>query len=83
MFHRKESDSRISIDLLGPEGNAFSILATAKNLHQSLVRVGVTEISEWEDIKKDMMSSDYKHLVTVFEDKFGDWVDIFNSDVLD
>jgi len=71
-----------SIDLRGPGGNAYSILGMASNLCNQLKDVD-PEKYNWERINKEMTSSDYKHLVKTFEEYFGDYVTIYNADVLD
>lgn len=57
------------IDLNSPEGNAFFLLGTASKLAKQL---GLDE----EAILKDMQSSDYEHLIQVFDKHFGDFIDL-------
>jgi hypothetical protein len=57
----------IVIDLTGPQGNAFYLLGTAKDLANQLDLEG-------EAIVKEMMESDYEHLVATFDKHFGHFV---------
>ena len=67
MIREKQPAEEIVIDLTGPEGNAYSLLARAKSYAQQL---------DFNDtaIIKDMMSKDYEHLVQVFDNHFGHFV---------
>ena len=61
---------RINIDLMGPDGNAFALMAYARRFAKQL---------DWsvDDINKlmdDMTSGDYAHLLDVFNEHFGDFV---------
>lgn len=60
----------IEIDLNGPEGNAFCLLAHAKNFARQLGK-------DWDPIQTDMTSGDYEHLLGVFEEHFGDFVTLY------
>ncbi len=51
------------IDLSGPEGNAFALMATAKTWGKQLDL-------DTKAILDDMMSGDYDHLLGVFEKNF-------------
>lgn len=57
------------IDLNSPEGNAFFLFGMAGKLAEQL---GLDE----EAILKDMQSSDYEHLIQVFDKHFGDFIDL-------
>lgn len=59
-----------TIDVRGPDGNAFFLLGTATQLAKSL-RYSKEKISE---MLRDMKSSDYEHLLDVFEENFGEVV---------
>ena len=52
------------INLLGPDGNAYFLLGTADRLGKQL-DLDVDKILE------DMKSSDYEHLIKVFDKHFG------------
>lgn len=54
----------IEIDLTGPQGNAFYLLGTAKNLAKQLGLDG-------KKITEEMMSGDYENLLEVFDKNFG------------
>jgi hypothetical protein len=56
-----------TIDLRGPEGNAFALLGYAKSLAKQLEKNS-------KKILEEMMSGDYENLVNVFEREFGDYV---------
>lgn len=60
----------IEIDLSGPQGNAFFLLGTAKNLAKQL------ELDS-EEILTEMKSGDYENLVNVFDNYFGDFVILY------
>ena len=61
-----------TIDLRGPAGNAFAVIGAAKSLAEKL---GYTS-DEVNLVISDMKSSDYDHLIQVFDDHFGDYVDL-------
>ena len=63
-------DRGIEIDLSGPDGNAFVLLGKASSFAKQL---GL----DWEDIKKDMTSGDYEHLLEVFDREFGSYVTLY------
>ena len=67
MIREKQPVEEIVIDLTGPDGNAYSLLATAKRFAQQL------DLNDTAIIK-DMMSKDYEHLVQVFDNHFGHFV---------
>ena len=81
LIYSSEGKKR-SIDLRGPEGNAFAILGLAKNLSNQLKEAD-PEKYDWDKINSEMTSGDYKKLVNTFEEYFGDYVTIYNADVLD
>ncbi len=65
----QKSDA-IEIDLTGPEGNAFVLLGYASKFAKQL---GLDS----KAIQADMMSSDYEHLVEVFDQHFGTFVTLY------
>ena len=67
MIREKQPAKEIVVDLTGPDGNAYSLLARAKSYAQQLDLNDVAII-------KDMMSKDYEHLVQVFDNHFGHFV---------
>lgn len=63
----------MTIDLSGPDGNAFALMGIAKNLAKQL------EISDINGILDKMMGGDYDNLLEVFEDTFGHVVTLDNK----
>lgn len=55
------------IDLTGPEGNAYVLLGYARKFAKDLDR-------DPDPILEDMKSSDYEHLIEVFDREFGEYV---------
>jgi len=67
MIRSKSLSNEIVIDLTGPEGNAFALMANAKRFAKQLGLNGASIIEE-------MKSGDYENLVSVFDKYFGDYV---------
>ena len=67
MIREKQPAEEIVVDLTGPDGNAYSLLARARSYARQLDLNDVAII-------KDMMSKDYEHLVQVFDNHFGHFV---------
>ena len=67
MIRAKQKQRELVIDLTGPQGNAFFLLGTAKNLANQLDL-------DADAIMEEMKSSDYENLITVFDKYFGDLV---------
>ena len=70
MIREKTIPHDIVIDLDGPDRNAFVLLGTAKRFAKQLCY----ENTEIDSMLKDMQSSDYEHLLEVFDKHFGDFV---------
>tara|TARA_R110001599_G_scaffold10207_5_gene50607 strand:+ start:19103 stop:19327 length:225 start_codon:yes stop_codon:yes gene_type:complete len=70
MIRAKTIPSEIVIDLTGPDGNAFSLLGSAKRFAKELCY----EKAEIDKILNDMQSGDYENLLNVFDKAFGDFV---------
>ena len=70
MILEKPKQNGITIDLTGPQGNAFFLLGTASNLPNQL---GLDS----KQIKLEMMSGDYENLVETFDGYFGDIVTLY------
>jgi len=68
MIRDKKPQSEIVIDLTGPQGNAFFLLGYAKKLAKQL------DFEDVDGLIDDMQSSDYEHLIQVFDEHFGDFV---------
>ena len=64
---KKKHKGSIIIDLTGPDGNAFVLLAYAKNFSKQLNM-------QYGPIADDMTSGDYEHLLEVFDSYFGKFV---------
>ena len=66
---KQEKTGPIIIDLTGPDGNAYALMAYAKRFATQL---------GWKDrgsaLIQDMMSGDYEHLLEVFDNAFGEYV---------
>jgi uncharacterized protein YjfI (DUF2170 family) len=60
-------NEEIIINLKEPEGNAFNLLAIAKDLSHS-------NKFNWDDIYTELTSDDYNNLITVMENYFGDQI---------
>ena len=68
MIRKKQKHTGpIVIDLTGPDGNAFVLLAYAKNFSKQLNM-------QYGPIADDMTSGDYEHLLEVFDKHFGEFV---------
>ncbi len=69
MIRQKQENKEIIIDLTGPDGNAFALMAYAKRFATQL---------GWKDkgaaLINEMMSGDYEHLLEVFDNAFGEFV---------
>lgn len=59
--------TKIEIDLTGPDGNAFNLLALARKLCYALDK-------DFEKIRDEMTSGNYEHLLEVFDREFGEFV---------
>lgn len=70
MILKKPKQKGITIDLTGPQGNAFYLLGTAKSLCKQLGY-------QHEAVMNDMQSGDYENLVSVFDKHFGDIVTLY------
>ena len=67
MIREKQQPKEIVIDLTGPQGNAFFLLGTAKDLAHQLNL-------NWNIIHEEMTSGDYENLVEIFDFYFGEFV---------
>ena len=62
------------IDLQGPDGNAFFLMAQAESWLRQMDRR-----DEFRAMRTEMMSGDYNNLLRVFKSKFGDLVSFDNA----
>ena len=67
MIRKKQPKEEIVIDLTGPDGNAFALMAYADRFAKQLDLDSVT-------IKAEMMNGDYENLIKVFDEWFGHFV---------
>jgi hypothetical protein len=65
-----KEETRLELDLTGPDGNAFVLLGYARRLSNQL---GL----DWDKVKDEMTSDDYENLVNVFEKYFGEHVILY------
>ncbi|MCK9477603.1 MAG: hypothetical protein M0R46_16935 [Candidatus Muirbacterium halophilum] len=80
MFRKKTTKNEtIVIDLDGPDGNAFVLIAAAGQLGNELGfdQEKITEITE------EMKSGDYVELIRVFDKYFGDFVILESNNIDD
>ena len=70
MIKSKKQSLGISIDLTGPDGNAFVLIGTATKLARQLGLDG-------KAIQTEMMKGDYEHLVATFDKHFGHFVTLY------
>ncbi len=70
MIKSKKQSLGISIDLTGPDGNAFVLIGTANKLAKQL---GLDS----KAIQAEMMKGDYENLVKVFDKHFGHFVTLY------
>jgi len=80
MIRSAKPKREIVIDLDGPDGNAFSLMATAKGL---AFRYGLA--GDPDDMIAEMMNGDYTNLVKTFDKYFGSVVvlETTNKELLD
>jgi hypothetical protein len=67
MFRDKTVAREVVIDLTGPDGNAYSLMAYANMFAKQLKLPSEKIISE-------MKEGDYEHLLQTFDKYFGDYV---------
>jgi hypothetical protein len=70
MIKSKKESLGISIDLTGPDGNAFVLIGTANKLARQLGLDG-------KAIQAEMMKGDYEQLVNTFDKHFGHFVTLY------
>ena len=70
MIKSKKQSNHIEIDLTGPQGNAFYLLAQAQSIARQMNL-------DYEVINSEMKSSDYEHLVETFDKYFGKYVILY------
>tara|TARA_A200000159_G_C7269873_1_gene316736 strand:- start:721 stop:945 length:225 start_codon:yes stop_codon:yes gene_type:complete len=70
MIRKKQLKDEIVIDLTGPDGNAFFLLARAQDFGSQL---GFSDLAI-KGIIEEMQLSDYENLIQTFDKYFGDYV---------
>jgi len=65
----KKPEGKITIDLTGPQGNAYWLIAYSTKLGKQL------EL-DTDKIHEEMTSGDYENLIEVFDKYFGNVVDL-------
>ena len=65
--NKRPKKTKIEIDLLGPEGNAFALLGIARDL---AIKLDL----DWNYIHTEMTSGDYENLLQVMEHYFGNLI---------
>ena len=65
----KDTTKKLTIDLTGPQGNAFYLLGTAMKLCK---QIGL----DVNAVLKDLKGGDYEHLITRFDYHFGMIIDL-------
>jgi hypothetical protein len=66
----RDSQYGLTIDLAGPDGNAFFLLGWAKE--NAITMTG-------KELTEKMTAGDYNHLLKVFEEEFGGAVRLINK----
>jgi len=66
-IREKQPQGEIVIDLTGPDGNAFALMAYAKRYAKEL---GL----DYKTIIAEMSEGDYENLVQVFDNYFGEYL---------
>ena len=62
------------IDLQGPQGNAFALMAQADDFLRQMGRR-----DEFRAMRTEMMSGDYNNLIRIFEENFGEYVTLVGN----
>ncbi len=73
VIKKKPVPSKFSIDLTGPDGNAFNLLAKAERWSRELNY----SKEQTDKILEEMKSGDYDNLVETFDKYFGDMVILY------
>lgn len=68
--YKKMKTGPVEIDLTGPDGNAFNLIAIAGRLAEQL------DLNK-KKIQSEMMSGNYENLLKVFDKHFGEFVTLY------
>lgn len=66
----------VELDLTGPVGNAYALLGLAREWYDKGLSRKSKSVTR-EQLLEDMKSSDYEHLVKVFDLHFGHFVILY------
>ena len=66
----EEKETKLEIDLTGPDGNVFNLISKGGRLCKQLGKNS-------EVFARRMMSGDYENAVKVFDEYFGDFVTLY------
>ena len=69
---KRDPTEKPRLDLAGPAGNAFALLGLAREYGKQL-RFPPEKIKQIQD---DMRAGDYDNLIKVFDEHFGEFVDL-------
>lgn len=72
IIKKQDLQGKIVIDLTGEQGNAHYLLGYASTLGKQLG----FDLAKRNNLLNEMMSGDYENLITVFDNNFGDYVDL-------
>lgn len=61
---------KVKLDLTGPDGNAYALMGYAQQFSRQMN-------IDPEPIIKRMKSGDYENLLKVFDEEFGEFVDLY------
>lgn len=70
IVNRESLPRKLTIDLSGPDGNAFALIGVARDLAKMVGLNG----KETSAITEEMMNGDYDHLIETLEDNFGEFI---------
>jgi hypothetical protein len=70
IVQKKTQKTHVTIDLTGPDGNAFVLIGTAQNYAKQL---GYSK-EERDNLRQEMTEGDYENLLEVFDSHFGHFV---------
>jgi hypothetical protein len=70
ILKKRLNTGKLSIDLTGPEGNAYCLLSYANKIARELHLDG-------NAIMEEMKQGDYDHLVKTFDKHFGEYVTLY------
>jgi hypothetical protein len=70
MILEKQKTNKITIDLTGPQGNAFVLLGIARDLC-------LKTKTDWDTVHAEMTSGDYENLVQTLDKYFGEIITMY------